>query len=68
MHRTLSSLAGGVYNQIICMTPRQRRAALRELDKLSPTNCGWYLYEMRHVLREFIATASSRRCKVRRPK
>ncbi len=45
------------------MTTRQKRAALKRLDILTATNCAWYLYEMRHVLRGFIEAATPTRRK-----
>lgn len=62
----LGNLASAVYAQIYAMTPRQRRAALRALDRMNDRNCGWTAYRMRAVLRDFVAEASSARAKVRR--
>lgn len=64
----LSDLASHVYAQIYGMTARQRRAALRALDKLTSTNCSASLFDMRHVLREYIYWASSSRAAIRKRK
>lgn len=65
--RHLADIANEAYASILRLAPRQRRAALRALDGMSETNCGWTEFEMRPVLREFIRMASSGRCKARRP-
>lgn len=57
----LGELASGLYSEIHKMTPRQRSAALRALDGLTSTNCGWTLYRMSEVLRGFIDDASTLR-------
>lgn len=57
----LGELASGLYSEIHKMTPRQRSAALRVLDGLTSTNCGWTLYRMSEVLRGFIDDASTLR-------
>jgi len=64
--RVLGDLASDVYAQIYRMTPRQRRAALRALDRFSSTNCGWPVYAMRDVLRGFVRDASSARTAIRK--
>ena len=33
---------------------------------MSETNCAWQVYELRHVLRDFIATATPKRRKKRK--
>jgi hypothetical protein len=57
----LGDLADALYSAIYNMTPRQRSAALRALDGLTTTNCGWILYGLRQVLRGLINDASSSR-------
>lgn len=54
----LADIANEAYGRIVEMTPRQRRAALKVLDGLTTTNCGWTLYELRGSLREFIRMAT----------
>jgi hypothetical protein len=66
MRDRLSELASGLYHEISIMTPRERRAASRAIDRLTDTNCGWQVYELRHVLRDFIATATPKRRKKRK--
>lgn len=63
IHSRLYQTTLAVYRAILALTPRQRRAALRELDKLTHTNCGWHLYAMREPLREFIRVAAPRRAR-----
>lgn len=65
IHSRLYRMTLPVYQAVLDLTPSQRRAALRELDKLTHTNCGWHLYAMRDVLREFIRMATPQR---RKPK
>jgi hypothetical protein len=50
-----------VYSEICNLTPRQRRAALRVLDELTTTNCGWTLYRMRAGLLDLVDGASTAR-------
>jgi hypothetical protein len=62
----LDETSAQTYGRIFNLTPRERRAALRALDKLTTTNCSWHLYAMRDVLRDFIDCATPRREKRRR--
>lgn len=57
----LGDLANDLYSTIYAMTPRQRGRAIRALEGLTHTNCGWVLYRLREPLRGFIDDASSRR-------
>jgi hypothetical protein len=59
----LTELAERVYSTIYDMTPTQRRRALRTLDGLTTTNCGWTVFNMREVLRTFIFMATPQRRK-----
>lgn len=59
--RWLGDLCGKFYAEIYNLTPLQRRAVLRALDKVEQTNCSWTLYRMRPVLRDFVDAASSSR-------
>jgi len=47
-----------VYQLVLDLTPRQRRALTRSLDRLTTTNCSWIIYQARPLLRGFIAMAT----------
>lgn len=69
IHSRLCQITYAVYQSVLDLTPQQRRAALRELDRLTHTNCGWHLYVMRDALREFIRTATPvKRARAKREK
>ena len=59
-YKAPSDIAYGAYGKIIMTTPRQRRNMLKALGKLTTTNCGWALWDMRGILAEFIGMASPR--------
>lgn len=58
IQRQLEDLTGALYRGLYDMTPRQRSAAYRTLERLTDTNCGWVLYRLRAPLRELIDAAS----------
>lgn len=52
--RLLESLADPLHSRIVALTSAELRAARAELDALSETNCGWFLYRCRSLLRDAI--------------
>jgi len=59
--RRLGALCEAIYTGIYHMTPRERGVAIRALEGLTQTNCGWIIYRMRDVLIGFIDDASTLR-------
>lgn len=57
----LGELAEALYREIYSMTPRQRRRAIRALERCNEVNCSWILYRLRPALLGFIDDASSAR-------
>lgn len=61
MKARLTELTGAIHGALCSLTPRQRGAARRALNKLTTANCAWHVYAMRPVLHEMLAMASSGR-------
>lgn len=50
----LDSLADPLHQRIVALTAAELSAARAELAELSATNCGWFLYRCRELLRDVI--------------
>lgn len=52
---TLDALVDPMRDALVKLPGAELRAALREIDKLTTSNCGWWLWMCRHLLRQAIS-------------